>query len=699
MSIKQELAGRLGFVYLLVVLVAVAIVVKALHVQVWDGDYWRGRSAVYSFKDFIVPPNRGDICAEDGRPLSSSIPYYTVRFDGVMVKDSVFKRDIDSLALCLSAFFGDQSKAAYKNKIVSAREAKKPNRYLRINTRRVTYTELKELKRFPIFRERGKRNGLVLEQEQVRVHLHGQLAERTIGYLNEGDDGLFRGRVGLEEAYEKELCGVNGRSIQQMMSGRRVPVTVEEPVDGHDVITTINVDYQDIVQNALLGQLKHYQADAGTAILMEVETGDIKAIANLSKTAKGYKEVLNNAIGDAAEPGSVFKAAIMVALLEDGFVTPADSIDLGKGLYTYYGRTMPESSRNHIGTVSVQQVFERSLNGISRLVTDHYKTQPEKLVEHLRRMGLGEPVGVELLGEGKPLIKSPKSKDWYGTTLPWMSIGYEVKQTPLQILTFYNALANGGRRMKPRLVKEIRHKGELIKRFPTEETHRAICSRQTLQWMRQMMEGVVENGTARNLRGTPYGIAGKTGTARIAAGAGGYGERKYRASFVGYFPADKPLYTCIVVVENPSTAIGYYGNVVSGNVFREISDKVYTWVSLKEGKPEPKTKATLPVSRNGRKADFAVIYEELGLPLADRSARENEWVTTTRDTAQIILTSRKVDFSVVPDVRGMGLRDALYLLENSGLKVGAGGAGSVVSQSVPPGSKVSKGSYIAIELR
>ena len=701
MSIKHELAGRVGFVYLFVILLSVAIGVKALHVQVLEGEKWREKSRTISAKDLIVPPNRGDICSDDALPLASSVPYYTLYFDGLAVTDTLFANQVDSLAFRLSHFFGDASKALYREKLWNGRYGSKPNRYLRINSRKVSYTELKVIKTFPIFREPGSKSGLILKRENVRVRPRGNLAERTIGYLNEDKDGTFEGRVGIEGAYEQVLKGKNGHSIQQMMSGRWVAVTVEDPVDGHDVITTINTDYQDIVQHALLKQLEHFRADAGTAILMEVKTGDIKAIANLSKTSKGYREVLNMAISDAAEPGSVFKAAVMIALMEDGYVHPNDTIDLGnRGQYRFGRHVITESNGRAMGKVTVKQIFERSSNGISVLVDSNYKAHPGKFIKRLYDMQLNEMSGIELVGEGAPYIKELTDKSWSRTTLPSMSIGYELKVTPLQVLAFYNTLANDGKRVKPRLVKEIRHRGNVIKRFPVEVVNRSICSAKTLSYIREMMEGVVENGTARNLHGTSCKIAGKTGTARIADGSKGYANPKYRASFVGYFPAEAPLYSCIVVVENPSQNVGYYGNVVSGNVFREISDRVYALASLKyreseEGEPQGK----LPVSKNGLKQDFLAIYDHLKIPVKEDQVGTTEWITTTREEEAIDLKPRDVNLATIPNVRGMGLRDALYLLESAGLKVGVSGSGSVVNQSLRVGDKVNRGSYIHVELR
>ena len=699
---KHELAGRLGLVYLVVIGIAVLIVMQALYVQVWKGDELRRQVQNVSRKDFTVAPNRGNIYADDGRVLASSVPYYSLRFDCVAVPDTLFRRKVDSLAICLSRFFGDAPVSEYRQKLWQGKYGVKPKRYLLINKKKISYTELMKVKKFPIFRERGTRSGLILERENVRLLPHGELAKRTVGYLNEAADGTFEGRVGLEGAFEKQLRGEPGRSYRQMMSGRWVSMTVDEPVDGMDVVTTINVDCQDIVYGALARQMEYYKANSGTAILMEVKTGDIKAIANVSKTAQGvYKEVYNNAIGDAAEPGSVIKAATMVALLEDGYVHPSDTVDLGKGIYTHDKVTLRES-KTPIGKVTVQEIFERSLNGITELVYEHYRKQPEKFVNRWYAMGLNRKVDIDVVGEAEPYIKYPTDKTWSGTSLRWMSFGYELQVTPLQVLAFYNALANDGRRMKPRIVKEIREGSRVVERFEPEVVMNNMCSKQTVAYMKQMMEGVVENGTAKNLRNAACKIAGKTGTAKIAAGKRGYKvEPKYRASFVGYFPADKPLYTCIVVVDNPSTSVGYYGNVVSGNVFREIADKVYSMASLMQhDETEEKIDETLPVSQNGLKDDFLTVYDELGIDVSDE-AGDAEWVMTSRDKEgkEFALKARSVDFSVVPNVKGMGLRDALYLLENSGLKVGVSGAGTVSRQSQEPGQRVRRGSYVEIVLK
>lgn len=701
MSMKGEIVWRIGLVYILMIVIAAAIVFQALRVQMWEGEKWRKKSVSVRIKDFEVAPNRGDICACDGRKLASSIPYYELRFDGSVVSSKVFQQKADSLALCLSLFFRDESPAYYRKRLGIAKSQKK--RYFLLNRRKVSFTELKEIRQFPIFRLGKNRGGLIEVMNSVRLQPHVNLANRTIGYLNESEDGSFEGRVGLEGAFENELKGEPGRSIKQMMSGTWVPVTVEEPVDGNDIITTLDVDYQDIVQQALEKQLEKFEASNGTAILMEVKTGDVKAIANLTRTASGsYREDMNYAIGDAGEPGSVIKAATMIALLEDGYVEPEDTVDLGgTGRYQFYKNYLTDSDNKKPGKISVQHIFEVSSNGISRLVYDHYKDKPERFVNRLCGMGLDKKLGVRIKGEGKPYIKHPGEKGWSGITLPWMSIGYELKITPLQMLAFYNAIANDGQRMRPRFVKEIRNRGEVIDRIEPEEVGGRICSRSTLKKMKAMLEGVVENGTARNIRTDKYRIAGKTGTARIATGTEGYGIRKYRASFVGFFPADKPLYSCIVVVNNPSLSKGFYANQVASPVFREIADKVYSIAYMQYGEVVTEPGKTLPVCKNGLKQDFLKIFDELDYELDGlEDVERNEWViTASAEGENVVLKPRRIGNSQVPNVKGMGLRDALYVLENAGLKVGVSGSGMVQRQSLMPGSEVREGSRIQIELK
>lgn len=706
MTIKEDITWRTALVYLFIVVLAGCIMAKAFSVMTIEGEKWKKIAAPGNIPvlPVTVAPNRGDIQAADGRILATSVPFYELRFDPVAVNKKIFDQDIDSLALCLSRFFKDGTTAHYKKKLITARSRRpRPDRYLLVNSRKINHTELKKIRQFPIFRLGKNKGGFQAIVVNKRLQPHVNLATRTVGYLNEAQDGAMEGRVGLEGTFENQLKGESGVGMKRMMSGTWMVITENEPVDGDDVVTTIDVDYQDITQHALIRQLQKYEAENGSAILMEVKTGDIKAIANLTRTASGdYTESLNYAIGDAGEPGSVIKAATMIALLEDGCVEPYDTIDLGPtGKYKFYDRYLTESDGKGMGRATVKRIMEKSSNGIAKLVFEHYKGKPEKYVNRLCAMGLDKKVGICLKGEGEPYIKHPSEKGWSGITLPWMSIGYELKLTPLQVLCFYNAIANNGQRMAPRLVKEIQRRGNVVEKFDTEEIGGRICSRKTLEQVREMLEGVVQEGTAKNIYTTKYRIAGKTGTARMADGAKGYGVRKYRASFAGYFPAEDPLYSCIVVIDNPSLNKGFYANVVSASVFKEIADKVYSMAYIQYGKPKYEIDKSLPVSKNGLKKDFLAVFDELDMSLDGRQeVRDAEWVmTSSSDAENVVLKPRRIDFSAVPNVKGMGLRDALYILENSGLKVGVSGSGMVQNQSLQPGSRVGRGSYIRIELR
>lgn len=701
MAIKDDITWRTIIVYAVVVLFGCLIIAKAVMVMTVEGKKWREKaSANVPARPIPIESNRADILAADGRILATSVPFYELRFDGLAVDKKVFQEGIDSLAYCLATFFKDAGKDYYKNKLATARNPKHPNRYLLVNRRRVNHTELKRIRNFPIFRLGRNKGGLQAIVYNERIQPHVNLASRTIGDLRVMSNGIREGYVGLEAAFENQLKGESGVGIKRMLSGTWMVLTQEEPVDGQDVVTTIDVDYQDIVQHALKKQLEKSEATHGTAILMEVKTGDIKAIANMAKNKNGvYVENQNFAISGAGEPGSVIKAATMIALLEDGCVSPNDTIDLGTvGKYKFYDRYLTES-HDGLGRVTVTQMMEKSANGIAKVVFDYYKEQPEKFVNRWYAMGLDKKTGICIPGEIDPYIKYPKDKSWTKITLPWMSIGYELKLTPLQILAFYNAIANDGQRMRPRLVKEIRNRGEVMETFDTEEVGGRICSRKTLNEVRDMLESVVKNGTARNIYTPKYRIAGKTGTARLASGSAGYGGGRYRASFVGYFPAEQPLYSCIVVIDNPSN--GYYATTVSAPVFREIADKVYSMAYVQYGKPDYEEDKSLPVCKNGLKRDFQTIFRELDMELDGlRDARETDWVITASNEAEhVVVKPRRITFSTVPNVRGMGLRDALYILENSGLKVGVSGTGMVQKQSLQPGSEVPKGSYVQIELR
>lgn len=707
MVLRKDILWRIGVVYAMILILAVAIFGRIIYLQFVEGDEWREKANNISQKDITILPNRGDICGNDGRLLASSVPYYEIRMDlqSSGLTDEVFHSQIDSLCYALHDMFGDRTAAEYKERFL--RERARGNRYFLVK-RKVSYSQLEEARKFPIFRLGQFKGGLIVEQKNRRTKPFVKLASRTIGYLYEDKHGEIVGKVGLERAYERELRGVKGvRLMQKIAGGVWMPVkgaNEVEPKDGKDIITTIDINLQDVAENALLRQLQRNDAHHGTAVLMEVSTGEIKAIANLEKSGDvEYQESYNYAIGESTEPGSTFKLPVLMVALEDGVVDLTDSVDTEYGKKKYHDQIMYDSELGRHETLSVLEAFAASSNvGISKIIWEHYRQNPQKLLDRLYGMNLHEKLDLEIKGEGKPLIKSTNDKTWSGTTIPWMAIGYEVRLTPLQLLTFYNAVANNGRMVKPKFVKALRFHGEVVQTLPTEVINPLICSKETVSKAQEMLLSVVENGTGRNLRNPNYKIAGKTGTAQIANKDYGYkmdGQTSYQSSFVGYFPADNPRYSCIVVINGPSRA-DYYGSRVAGPVFKEIADKVYATSSDLQKDIDSlnfDNCITIPYSKNGSLANLERVTKELGIPLKIAN-RNSEWVSTHKEDSSIVCYNRYVDRKVVPDVVGMGARDAIYLLENTGLRVVMIGKGTVKKQSMPSGTLTRKGAEIVIEM-
>jgi cell division protein FtsI (penicillin-binding protein 3) len=699
MSLKKEILVRASLVYILMLVMGLLIFGKALHLQFFEKERW-SQEENSTVRHKVIEPNRGNIYSSDGRLLAVSVPFYEIRMDfrSEAFTDEVFYREVDQLCKDLSSLFGDRHWTTYKQEMVRARE--EGQRYFLVK-RNVTYTQLQKVKDFPIYRLGQYQGGVMYVQNNKRVRPYGMLAARTVGYTMSED---LRSVVGIEGAYEKELKGIEGYRLMRKIRGDVwMPINDAneiEPEDGYDVVTTLDVDLQDVAESALYRQLLRHGADHGTVVLMEVGTGKVKAIANLSRDNDGnYSEGYNFAIGESTEPGSTFKLASMIALLEDGYVKPDDRIDVGDGVTYYYGQKMEDSGNKGLGEITVQHAFEASSNvGISTLVTENYRDRPERFVDRLYEMGLNRKLGIEIRGEGKPDIKYTDSELWSGVSLPWMSIGYEVRMTPLQILAFYNAVANDGKMIRPVFVEELRSHGKTVKRYQTEVLNNHICSRETLGKIRDMLEGVVENGTAKNLSNSHYRIAGKTGTAQVSLSKEGYTKSLYQASFVGYFPADDPKYSCIVVVNAPSKHI-YYGNVVAGPIFREITDRIYVReFEMHKGAPlQAVEENQAPYAKSGMREALVHAADRLEIDyLADSSA--GEWVSARSAQEMMILNNREVPEALVPNVKDMGLKDALFLLERKGLRVTADGRGTVRSQSVQAGTRVSRGMEIRLEM-
>lgn len=700
MKERTEIKRRVYLAYSLMVFFAFAIVGQVANIQFVEGEEWKGKAQTQTTRFETIEATRGNIFAEDGSLLATSKPIYEVRWDAAVetISDELFNDSVGALAAGLSRIFNDRSRESWKRELIQARNS--GSRYHLIK-RNIEHAELKRMKLLPLFNKGRFKSGIIIIQKSRRAKPFRELASRTIGYDRPGF------RVGLEGAYTEELGGVNGKRLMQKISGGVWKPLADaneiEPQDGMDLVTSIDINIQDVAESALETQLRKSGAQSGCVVLMEVQTGLIKAIANLTLQDDGsYQETYNYAIGAATEPGSTFKLASIISLLEDGHIALTDTVDIEGGILKFYDRTMRDSKTGLYDRITIAKAFEVSSNvGISKLVDQHYRKNPTAFVNRIRKMKLGEPLGTEIPGEGKPFIKDPKDATWSGVSLPWMSIGYEMLMTPLQMLTFYNAIANDGTMVKPRFVKSIKKHGNTQKEFTTEVIEGSICSKSTLKAVRGLLEDVVERGTATNLRHAAYRIAGKTGTAQVASGAAGYkkGKVTYQASFVGYFPAENPRYSCMVVVNDPGRSV-YYGNLVAGPVFKEISDKVYS-TQLKMH-PTLVTDTTMlasraPSSKVTRNADLQKALGTVGVE-AIVAAPDAEWAVPQSRQDSLLLVARTVQENLIPRVVGMGAMDALFLLENLGLQVRIVGSGVVRRQSIIPGTRATKGREIIIEL-
>ena len=702
MTIRDEIIFLSGIVYFIIALFAIAVLAMILVLQIVQHGKWSAMSEKYVYQTAELPADRGDILAMDGRLLASSVPYYTIYMDtrSTGMSQSTWSNGINGLSAGLERLVGERSASEWKAVITRARE--RGDRYFLIK-RRVDYQTLKQLKKLPIFREGQFKGGMVAQTENRRILPNSDLAARTIGYLNLDTEGA---KVGIEGSFERELAGKSGMAVKQRLTGGDW-ITVDDANsvrsrDGNDVITTIDIDLQDVASSALKNQLKKHNAHHGCAIVMEVATGDIRAIVNLEEGKdKDYHETYNYAIAESAEPGSTFKLPVIMAALEDGVIDTGDIVDTGTGSIKFYNKVIRDTKEEGYGKLTVNQVFELSSNvGTSKLIYEHYKDHPRDFVNRLYAMKLNEKLDIQLKGEGEPLIRYPGDKFWSGLSLPMMSHGYEVQLTPLQILTFYNAVANDGRMMKPRFVTAVMRNGQIIKHFEPDVIINSVASRNTIRKARKMMEGVVERGTATNLKNANYRIAGKTGTAQIAQGRSGYrsGMRiSYQASFVGYFPADNPLYSCIVVINAPSNGV-YYGNLVAGSVFREISDKIYATNFYKDYRNAEILEKTqsVPETGNGYRPDINLVLRKFDVK--HRKDTDSDWIATRESGDTVKFVGVNTTKGLVPDVRGMTLRDAFYLLENSGYRVRYSGKGKVLRQSPEHGARYLEGQIVSLEM-
>jgi cell division protein FtsI (penicillin-binding protein 3) len=692
----------------LILLFAGAVVVQLCRVQFVQGATWRAMSKEMSTEYQNVEAARGNIFANDGSMLATSVPEYELHMDmlaGGIADERVFDDKIDSLARSLSHYFGDKTPREYARML---RDARRDSDRYQLIRRKVSFGQLKEIRKFPIFNMGKYKGGLIIVENNKRILPYHDLAARTIGYVNDNATNAA-GKpvtVGLEGAYADYIDGVNGkRLVQRIAGGVWVPVNNGDaeiaPKEGADILSTIDVNLQDVAQSALKKEMFTSQADHGCVILMEVQTGEIKAIANFTRTKDGdYTEKLNYAISEAAEPGSTFKLATYMTLLEQHKIDTDTRINVDGGkMHVIPGNekyTVTDAELDRFHVISAKVAFEESSNvAAAKFVYDHYKDDPSEFTDALYSYHLNEPLDLQIPGEGTPLIKTPKSKSWSKLTLPQMAYGYEEKLTPLQMLCFYNAVANDGKMIAPIFVKEIRRLNNTVEQFQARTINDKICSDRTLGLVRGMLEGVVQEGTGKTyIKNSLYTVAGKTGTAQIANGRHGYGEeKKHQASFCGYFPADHPKYSMIVVVNDPKGE--YLAAKIAGPVFRAIADRVYA-SDLEMNQAQPMHyvgNTTMPKAKLGNRKAVQTVLSKLDIKQVYAST-----TASVDTTGGLAYEDVKVQKGAVPDVTGMGLSDALYILGNAGYKVVARGSGAVVKQSVTGGSIIPKGSKITIEL-
>ncbi|NJN41552.1 MAG: transpeptidase family protein [Flammeovirgaceae bacterium] len=687
MNIKKSILIRVRVAFLFVMLFAVAIGYKISHVQFVEGDEWRRIGEEISFDYKKVKATRGNIYSDNGSLLATSLPFYKVAMDPSQIRDDVFASGIDSLSLLISRFYKDKSALEYKRIIKDARATGK--QYIILNRKQINYQAKKEMTSWPIFREGRLRGGVIFEKLDVRYRPFAGLSRRTVGFVNENGQG-----AGLEYSFNKVLAGQDGEALfQKIVGGTWKPIFDAnniKSIDGLDIVSTIDINLQDVAETSLYRAMAHHQADEGTVVVMEVETGEIKAISNLTRDANGqYSEKFNHAVGGLFEPGSTFKLVTMIALLDDSPVKLSDSIATGKGEQNFYNKTVRDHEEGGLGTITVADAFKHSSNvAMAKLLDQHFGVRPQKFIDHVDRLGLNKPLGLQLTGEAIPKIPRPKDKEWSGITLPWMSHGYGIEISPLQTLTLYNAVANEGRMIRPVFVTSVKKVDQIREEYETEVLTRKICSGKTLTNLKILLEGVVEEGTAKNLKNSHYRIAGKTGTAQILEN--GKYSKKYITSFVGYFPAHAPRYSAIVLIKNPK-GWQQYGNNVAGPVFKEIADNIYARdINLHQAMIKRKVleEGVFPVIRAGNQQELTMLCNELGV--SNHSNTEEDWIRAVRNGNAVNWRTNEIVKGRVPDVTGMTFRDAIYLLEQNGLKVWYEGKGRVASQSLAPGTKISR---------
>ncbi len=709
------------FIVLLLGLVAIGVLTRACKTTFVEKEIWLKLAETMERPNRLVYPSRGNIYSSNEKLMATSVPcyYLYIDFNADCFSNPTKKwnsRDtflysksngVDSLAVYLSRKLKNRTPAGYKSYLLNG--MKKKGRQFPVFEGKVSYSDLKEIKKYPFFRLGRYKSGFYTREMVERQKPFGTLASRTIGDTFRDIDpktGLTKGKNGLELQYDTLLHGVAGLNSVRRVGGGWTNVVEVEPEEGLDIHTTIDINIQDITEKSLVDMLKKIDAASGTAVVMEVETGEVKAITNMGRIREGvYGETVNHAVADETEPGSTFKVASIMVALEDGICQPGDTVNTGNGIYMYKGARMTDHNNNKggYGRISVEQAIWYSSNiGVAKVILKGYEKDPGKYVDGLYRLGLSEDLRLGIPGAGRAKIRRPDDtlRYWSKTTLPWMSFGYETQIPPIYTLAFYNAIANNGKMIRPIFVKEILRNGKTVQSFSTEVIRESICSQRTLNIVRDMLLGVVEKGTGKAVHSEYVRIAGKTGTAQIASG-GVYKKAGHQVAFCGYFPADDPKYSCIVVIRQPRN--GYpSGGTMSGGVVKAIAEKVYAShiAFAVRGLKRDSTAVMLPMAKAGDRDALEYVLDRLDIDV-DTDSTDTRWIVAKRvDEGEVVkLKDIVIREGLVPNVVGMGAKDAVYLLESVGLRVALNGLGRVSSQSISPGARVSKGQTVSLTLK
>ncbi len=703
---QKKIMLRYSFIILLMVLVGIAIVIKAGVIMFAERQYWHDVADRFVKENVTVRPNRGNIISSDGQLMASSLPEYRIYMDfkaGGAVKDSLLMLHLDSICDGLHQIFPDMSAREFKNHILKGR--KKGSRNYLLYPKRISYIQYKEAKALPVFNMSKYRGGFHEQAFNQRKKPFGSLAMRTLGDMY--SDVTLGAKNGLELSYDSILKGREGITHRQKVMNKYLNIVDIPPIDGCDIVTTIDVGMQDIAEKALVDKLKEINANVGVAILMEVKTGEVKAIVNMTKCNDGeYREIRNNAVSDMMEPGSTFKTASIMVALEDGKITPDQIVETGHGVYMMHGRPMRDHNwhRGGYGAIDVTKVLMVSSNiGVSRVIDENYHNQPEKFVEGLYKLGIATPLNLDIPGAAKkPNIRKPNKDNWSKTALAWMSIGYETQVPPMNTLAFYNAIANNGVMVKPKFVKSIMKDGEVIEEIPTEVLNPAIASPKTIEQIQTILEKVVSIGLGKPAGSKQFHVSGKTGTAQVSQGKGGYksGTMHYLVSFCGYFPSEEPKYSCIVAIQK--SGLPASGGLMAGSVFSKIAERVYAKhlaQDLLEARDS--TAILIPNVKDGDIAAAQYVLDAINIEANgyDEESEKPVWGQVSHSPESLTLTPKEVSEKEVPNVIGMGAKDAVYLLESIGLKVSITGMGKVRSQSIPAGNTIVKGKTILLRLK